>query len=186
MLLPVRKATSGPLAGFPVLNIDFPEFIHHFEEAINKHVDYEMGGKAPNPGAEPISYTQIDCSGFMEDLNAAGTHGESLKQGMPDGSWNQDDWYTKIGFKRTNYANCQLNDGILRVGIHLPGGRGGDPTGHTWEVLSTPPPAGVQKVALSIESYGGHGPGRRPWNHEWFQNHVDHVYCLASIVPMFD
>jgi hypothetical protein len=81
----------------------------------------------------------------------------------------EDDWFAHTEFKRTEYTNCVLPDGFLRVAIHRPGGRGGDATGHIWLVVD----------GHSVESYGGHGPGERPWNHAWFLEHVDDCFVLA-------
>lgn len=177
----LSKAEDGPLAGFVVLPVEFHKFVRRFETTIANGVTYQMGAKADPCGADPIPYSEIDCSGFARDLLAEATAGVALEAGLPDGSWNQDAWYGKVGVKRTVYANCGENDGILRVAVHLPGGRGGDPTGHTWFCLSSPPPPGVVKVPESIESYGENGPGRRPWNHQWFLDSVDHTYCLAAM-----
>lgn len=114
-------------------------------------VKYGFGEKCPEPhlGQLPIVFGEIDCSGFARSSVKFASGGKIV---MPDGSYQQGDWFAAQGFKRTDNSNCALNDGHLRVCIHHPDHI--DETGHIWFVVG----------GRTIESYGGHGPGSRAWN----------------------
>jgi hypothetical protein len=166
--------TDGPLAGFVSVPIDLNRFVNNKQAAYDVHIPYLMGGKDPKCGQGLIDYPRgIDCSGFARTLLMWAAHG--LLNDMPDGSWAEDPWFVSAGFKAGDYnaymANAMNNDGFLRIAIHRPGGRGGDPTGHVWILVN----------GHSVESYGGHGPGERPWNHQWFVDHVDHIFVVGPL-----
>ena len=165
----VPKATTGPLTGFAYLSINISMMIVYIKAAIDKDVKYGFGSKDPNPGQWPIDYSEIDCSGFVRAILAYATCGQSTHAGMPDGSLYEDGWFGSQGFKRTSYYMCSNNDEHVRVGIHRPGGRGGDSTGHIWLVYH----------GLTLESCGGYGPHRQAWDNEWMLEHVDDCYVLC-------
>jgi hypothetical protein len=164
------KQTTGPLAGYPLLAVDMVKFAAYKQAAYDKGVDYGLGAKDPHLGAWPIDYTKIDCSGFVRAILAYSTNGQTVKFGMPDGSFLESDWFKAQGFKAINYSQVPDYASHLCVAIHRPGGRGGDSIGHIWFCIH----------GHSVESYGGNGPGERPWNHAWFVRHVDEVYVIAS------
>jgi len=168
-MLKIAPASAGPLIGFATLNINPSMMLQYAQAAIDKGVDYGFGSKDPNLGTWPIDYSAIDCSGFVRAILAYSTLGQTQRYDMPDGSFLEADWFKAQGFKATTYAMTENVDGHVRVGIHRPGGRGGDSVGHIWLVYR----------GQSIESYGGNGPGRRPWDHQWFLDHVDECYVLC-------
>ena len=169
------KATDGPLAGFTVAKLDIDRFIQFKSDEFKKYVSYDFGAKDPDPGSGVVDFDKIDCSGDVRTILMYISHGAF--NDLPDGSAMQNHYFEIKGFKHGDYTaylnNAQLSDGLLRVAIHRPGGRGGDKTGHIWLLIN----------GHSDESYGGHGPGERPWNHQWFLDHVDDIYVLGPIGP---
>lgn len=173
----IAKATGGPLVGFAVLPLAAALLLSALAACQFRGVGYGLGSKAPegHPPQPQFSvkpnFRRIDCSGFVRWALWVATKGAVL---LPDGSAVQNDWCAAMGLKRTDYANCALQDGHVRLCFHRPNGRGGDRMGHVWLVYGD-----GSGVAMTLESYGGHGPGRRPWNHQWFLDHVDDVYVLC-------
>jgi len=163
----IHKAADGPLAEFMVIDIDWLKLTDFKQRCYDAHVGYGFGDKDPHPGSGQVDFATIDCSGFVRTLLDYASDGATAP--MPDGSWQEDSWFAKTGFKPTEYATCALSDGHLRVAIHHPGGRGGDPVGHIWLATN----------GHTIESYGGHGPGERPWNHPWFIASADDCFVLG-------
>ena len=163
------KQTTGPLAGYATLTVNIGKLIAYYGSCVAHAVKYGLGAKDPHPGTFPPRYGAIDCSGFVRTILAYATAGQSATYGMPDGSWMEDNWFKVQGFKPASYQDCANKDGHVRVAIHRPNGRGGDSTGHIWLVYN----------GESLESYGGHGPGRRPWDHQWFVDHVDDCYVIS-------
>jgi hypothetical protein len=168
-MLKITPATAGPLTGFATLNINLSLMLAYIAAAMSKGVQYGFGAKDPNLGTWPIDYHSIDCSGFVRAALAYSTHGQTQRYDMPDGSFLEADWFAAQGFKKTSYDMTANVDEHVRVAIHRPNGHGGDPIGHIWLIFK----------GQSIESYGGHGPGRRAWNHQWFVDHVDECYVLC-------
>jgi hypothetical protein len=111
---------------------------------IVNHILYKLGAKAPSPGCDSTLIREIDCSGLIKWLleRIAGLID------IPDGSYNQRRWFQCEGFKQTDYANCGLLDGRLRIAFIDPKESG---HGHVWLVWN----------GKTIESYGGDGVGRR-------------------------
>jgi len=116
-------------------------------ESCENRVTYNLGAKVPLD-AEPGAIKKIDCSGWARWLVHFITHGETT---MPDGSQNQLAWCRESNFKLTEFGNCALTDGRLRICFMRakPGGHG-----HVWLCIN----------GRTIESYGGHGVGRRKWD----------------------
>jgi hypothetical protein len=163
----VHLAVDGPLYGFNVVDLDLRKFEDFKQRCYDAHVGYLFGAKDPNPGSGRVDFAAIDCSGFVRTLLDYASDGATSS--IPDGSWMEDDWFAKGVFKRTAYSECGAGDAHVRVAVHRPGGRGGDATGHIWLTVN----------GHSVESYGGHGPGERPWDHPWFLAHVDDCYVLC-------
>lgn len=180
----IAKATTGPLKGFAVLNIDKAKFVAFFVALIGAGVRYLMGGKWPESHMgempPPVRVTGIDCSGAVRAALAAATNC-GLASLLQDGSWNEDDSLVRLGVKRHEIASDQdyldaisAKDGLLRVCIHKPGGRGGDSVGHVWVVLYW------HGRLIVFESCGGHGPYMgHPVDHDWFVAHCDDVFVLG-------
>ena len=169
------KATDGPLVGFAVLPVAAALLLSALAACQFRGVAYGLGSKAPEsqPPQPQFSvkpnFRRIDCSGFVRWALWVATKGAVL---LPDGSYVQNDWCAARGFKHGDYktyGNTALHDGHLRLCFHKPGGRGGDSIGHVWLVLN----------GKTLESFGGHGPGARDWDHPWFKDSVDDVYVLC-------
>lgn len=157
---------TGALEGFRVMPLDTAKLEGGLHQCEAVPVHYGMGDKAPEPFSFPPNFHAIDCSGFARWVIFHATGGDVL---MPDGSYVQSDWCEQHGFKKTDYANAANHDGHVRIAFHHPGGRGGDGTGHVWIILN----------GMSLESYGGHGPGSRSYSHQWFLDHVDACYVVS-------
>jgi hypothetical protein len=127
-------------------------------------IKYSLGAK-PRMGAIPgLGFGKADCSGFVRWLVYGASHG---KVSMPDGSWHQQRWCERMGFKRTSYGTFGLNDDRLRIAFISP--KKGK-IGHVWLCIN----------GMTIESYGGHGAGRRPWNTPVLLRNVDSCYVLTE------
>lgn len=130
------------------------------------YIKYLLGGKL-RMGSDPPSANVVDCSGYARWLIHGATHGKVL---MPDGSWYQQEWCKAQGFKRTDYNHCALSDSRLRIAfINTKPGK----VGHVWLVIN----------GQTIESYGGHGAGRRPWDAPVLKNGVNACYVLTDVLP---
>ena len=164
------KQTSGPLAGFALLGIDWARFEQYENATVDKGIRYGFGSKDPHLGAWPVDYTSIDCSGYVRAILAYATHQQTTQNGMPDGSFLEADWFKAQGFKAIDYSTAPDWASHLIVGIHRPGGRGGDAVGHIWLCIH----------GHTIESYGGHGPGTHAWDDPWYPDHCDECYVLAT------
>ncbi len=149
MANPFPKATTGPLAGYSVAPVDIVYLLHLMALCVSAHVRYLMGGKAHDLMAVPLDVSEIDCSGFMRWLLYHATRGALL---MPDGSCNEGEDLSQLGFKPTDPQNCALADGHVRVCIHIADDK--DDTGHIWLVLN----------GITYESHGGVGVSSRAWN----------------------
>ena len=153
----MKLATVGDLAGNQYADdFDLAKFVEFKQRCYARvaagQLAYGFGAKDPNPGSGAIDFVSIDCSGFVRTLLKFAA--PATFKDMPDGSFLDDDWFGRMGFKRTEYANFALQDGRLRVAIHRANGRGGDPVGHIWLGIN----------GHTVESFGGHGPGERSWD----------------------
>jgi hypothetical protein len=147
-----------------------------FENWCIGRIHYQMGAKCSNLGKFPPTFDLngqpcmgVDCSGFVRAILDYATIGSFA---IPDGSFVQDEWLKTQGFPSVPYDDCSCDDNYVRIAIHRPGGRSGDPTGHIW--LCT--------HAHTVESYGGHGPGNRPWDTPLLVSLVDDCYRLGQFV----
>ncbi len=162
----LASATGGPLIGFAVLPLAVSLLLAALAACQFRGVRYGLGSKAPEPLSAKVCFRRIDCSGFVRWALWVATKGAVL---LPDGSYVQNDWCAAMGFKRTDYSNCTLHDGHVRLCFHKPNGHGGDSMGHVWICLN----------GKTLESFGGHGPGQRDFDHQWFLDHVDDCYVLC-------
>lgn len=144
--------------------VNKPVLVDFMNKCLNK-ISYELGAKA-RFGAKPLrDFTKIDCSGFVRWLihMASGVR-------MPDGSWNQRVWCQKQGFKQNPYKSVAgLKDNRLRIAFI-------DPTkgksGHVWLIIN----------GKTIESYGGHGVGRRRWNSLGLYLKAKYCFTLTDVM----
>ena len=130
---------------YQVLTINRQALVDAINASVGK-VKYRLGAK-PKMSAVPgqPGFRVCDCSGYVRwMLHQLGVH-------CPDGSWYQQDWCKQRGFKSTTYSNARLSDDRLRLAfINTAPGK----VGHVWFIIN----------GYTIECYGGHGTGRRPWN----------------------
>jgi len=124
---------------------------------------YKLGAKA-GLSTPPEAVAAIDCSGFVRHILYNSTPGRIT---MPDGSWHQEKWCGEHNFKPTEYANCALTDDRVRIGFIKPTKRS---AGHVLLCVN----------AQTIESRGGHGPGRRRWNVKPLISKVSDCYVLSA------
>lgn len=132
-------------------------------KACDGHVAYKLSAKPPLD-SHPGDFKEADCSGFVRWLVFWTTNGEVK---MPDGSQNQGAWAHKEGFKLTQFGNCGLHDGIVRMCVMKPDSSG---HGHVWLVIN----------GKTIESCGGKGVCRRKW--ETLKKHNPDTYVLTGVI----
>lgn len=133
------------------------------------HHSYRMGSK-PRLGSSAGQWTRTDCSGYIRWL-LHGCTKPAVK--LPEGSVEQREWCEQHALKATSpsyKANGGLLDDILRIAFIRPTKR---KAGHVWLVIN----------GRTIESYGGHGPGRRPWDTKVLLKNVDGCYVLTGPLP---
>ena len=158
------------------ININYDKFAQIEGYCIGRF-HYQMGGKCSNLGDFPPMFelngapcNGVDCSGFVRMLLHRSADG--VAKSMPDGSYIEDNWFAAQGFQRVAYSECANNDQKVRVAIHRPNGRGGDPTGHIWLCVH----------GHTVESHGGVGPSQRAWNDKLLISLVDDCFVLGPLV----
>lgn len=150
------RAASGPLAGSLVAPISLDRLVKFTEACIAQKVGYGFGSKDAHPGSGQVTFTEIDCSGFVRTalMWAAG----GAFHDLPDGSYTQGEYFAAAGFKPTQAASGGLCDGVLRVFVHHPDHK--DETGHVWLTFGRPGSSNPH----TLESHGGLGVSMRDWN----------------------
>ncbi|MCC7229270.1 MAG: C40 family peptidase [Fimbriimonadaceae bacterium] len=118
-----------------------------------KDCKYLLGAKAPFLGVQLADVKEIDCSGYTR-LIVSKACGEVI----PDGSAKQLEWLIENHFKESTVEAGKLKDGILRMFV-LPQQPGKGVGRHVGFILN----------GRTYESYGGHGPGSRPWSGKGYQ-----------------
>lgn len=188
-LIKATQQTCPALTGYPFVPVDLTRLHEFTMTAEADKIHYLYGGKDPNLGSGLIDFPQgIDCSGWDRTVKDYATHSIMKQLGYPDGSYQQAVWCINNKLKchriysQQDYLNAVAKDGILRTGFHFPNGRGGDSVGHVFNLLFDPEdPASATNGITSNESYGGHGPGERPYTHQWFLDHCDLVVCVGPL-----
>ncbi|MEN6581695.1 MAG: hypothetical protein ABFD54_04540 [Armatimonadota bacterium] len=130
-------------------------------------VEYDLNAK-PRLGSLPgTSFTTSDCSGFVRWILYAASGG---KIKLKTGSWYQQQWCREQGFKEVKYSDVAgLHDSRLRIAFI----NGANGAGHVWLIIN----------GQTIECYGGHGAGRRPWNTSVLLRKVDACFVLTDVLP---
>jgi cell wall-associated NlpC family hydrolase len=133
--------------------------------ASNPRVRYGLGAKVTPPGATPgTGFTKVDCSGFVrEALRRATTLGSKF----PDGSVIQHDWIRARDFEKVAPKDGALKDGAVRIAFLKPQ----DSPQRIGHVV-------LLHSGVTLESHGGVGPDRRPWDMKGWQT-KSHVYVLT-------
>ena len=158
--------------GCRILPIDGEQLESLFAQIKDK-VGYKLGAKA-RAGAKVGTFDQIDCSGFIRWFLPL-LCDEHID--VPDGSQNQRAWCERQGFKATDYcANARWCDGRLRIAF-LSQKPGKAWPRHVWLVYGKP----GEERAMTMESYGGHGVGRRWWNNQAFKK-VAACFVLTDVL----
>lgn len=144
-----------------VIKCDRNALVQFIKETVDKK-KYLMGAKVPLH-MNSDEWDTIDCSGYARLLIYKITDGDII---MPDGSFYQNAWCKNQGFKRTPYLSTALKDDRLRIAFIPPK----YDNRHVWLIIN----------GMTAESWGGHGPGRRPWNSQPLRKYVSDCYVLTN------
>jgi hypothetical protein len=145
-----------------------------FVRVTQRKLTYGYGAKDKFCGQGlPIRYGKIDCSGFNRTLMQYAV-GVPFKD-YPDGSWNQCRWLAENGYQSISYNEVPTRYGV-HIAFHHTNGRGADPVGHVWAVVSWP------DSCHTVESYGNNGPGSRDWNTPKLLHIVDECFFIGALV----
>ena len=137
-------------------------------------VPYGWGDKAPSLDCDSAAIHSLDCSGFIRWLLA-----RSSNQGiiLPDGSANMREWLQQnhrdwlVGNGRDAYESAGYQSEATEMDFYLcfidPNS---DHAGHVW---------GVQD-GHTLECYGGHGVGRRPFSQAVLMREVSFVFKVPA------
>jgi cell wall-associated NlpC family hydrolase len=141
---------------WPTLDLDVGLLLLLSERTTREGNQYRLGGKAPSLDADSsvIGRIGIDCSGFVRWILYRATDNRLV---IPDGSWHQREWAESVGFKESTVLAGSATDNRVRLAYMKPLSSGG--IGHIALVHN----------ALTIESSGKRGPGRRPWDGNGWQ-----------------
>jgi hypothetical protein len=114
-------------------------------------VTYSLGAKCDSLTEDSHDIDEMDCSGFVRFAITKCSNPQAV---IPDGSATQHEWFQSQGFEVANYsiAAQQANPGKLFICFMTPETGGG--TGHVWFCWK----------GRTMECYGGHGVGSRPYN----------------------
>jgi hypothetical protein len=132
-----------------------------------RRVTYSYGAKAPSLDCDSSAFDKIDCSGYIRWIIYRATHGAVT---MPDGSVNQHSWCHGQGFRTCAYRDCAAMDSRVRIAF-IPQSK--LHPGHIWLVVN----------GQTIESRGGKGPSRRPWNTKRLTRDVCETFVLTDPMP---
>ena len=157
------------------MSVNLEKLLALHAECERRGIKYGLGAKAPAMAATPAQIARIDCSGYVRWLLWQASGG-ALK--LPDGSQNQRDWCEKNLREVGSYRDAAqyMTGKRLFIAFIRPGYNGCGPVGHVWLLLDGDPGMGV--TAETVESYGGHGPGSRPWNARTLMREVYSVFEL--------
>ena len=147
---------------YKTIEIQRPALVHLIKCSVGR-ARYRLGAK---PKMEAIPGTPgflvADCSGYVRWL----LYNLGVRD-VPDGSWNQERWCITKKFKPTDYSNAGLRDDRLRIAfINAAAGK----AGHIWLVIN----------GQTIESCGGVGTTRRPWDTPVLKSKVAACYVLTD------
>lgn len=152
------------MSTYTTLEINRKRLETEIKQSINAGIKYKLGAKASPLSKSWESIKAIDCSGFVRKF----IH-DLCDYDIGDGSYIQRGNISKAGFKPTFYYNCNLNDNRLRIAFMNPVlGK----SGHVWLIIN----------GKTLESFGGHGPGRRDWDEGILKRAVDFCFVLTEPV----
>jgi hypothetical protein len=178
-----------------IAKIDLNILERDFAQLERRGVGYGYGAKAEgffsngkkwNPNSTGNLSTSInsiehlDCSGFIRYVLYRATETELT---IPDGSQIQREWCEQLAaanllHKVNNYANTNkyITKERLFIAFIKPWTNGCGEIGHVWLVGQF----NKDIFAETMESYGGHGVGSRPWNSHTLLREVYSVYELPT------
>jgi hypothetical protein len=137
--------------------------VNRLGQTVNKK-HYRLGAKVRPLALSASEWSEVDCSGYVRWLIWHITRNHLT---IPDGSWNQNKWAMDYLLRPCPYSDCAEVDDRLRIAFMSPGK---NKHGHVWVVCN----------GRTIESYGGHGPGRRAWNVRSLLSRVSTCYVLTA------
>ena len=145
--------------------LDLHAKLDHATYAVGKDSDGKLKGKAKN-SAEPDKISKLDCSGYVKYVLYNVSDG---KIDIKGGSYYQYKWCKEQKLKKVDYAKAaKKSDNILRLGYFAKKKKG--KYGHVWLILN----------GKTLESHGGTGVNRRPWNNKKLLDNVTHCYEVAT------
>jgi hypothetical protein len=133
-------------------------------------VSYKLGAKPGSLTYLPTAIHYLDCSGAVRYLLYNATSGQLV---IPDGSWYQREWCEDhlIQIPYGTVANAGRER--LFIAFITAGVNGSGETGHVWLVHN----------GKTLESYGGHGIGRRNWDYRVLREQVHKCFELPAYIP---
>jgi hypothetical protein len=150
-------ANLPPTDAFPYPQLQVTDIGKPFEIAAyleSRGVPYVFGGKDSavlNGQVDDLdSITGLDCSGFAGVCLYHMTDGAVRLEDQ--NSQSQGEWAASQGYKESDPSSATNTNGDLYM-FMLPSGSSPDGIGHV----------GFVRNSMTAESYGGHGPGSRPW-----------------------
>ena len=149
---------------YKTIKVDREVLVKWIKATINKG-HYHLGKKlAMGMQLSDWHNPEVDCSGLVRLFLNRITFDHLI---IPDGSWHQNKWAMGYPLRPCDYSDCAKLDDRLRIAFMAPG-RGKH--GHVWLCVN----------GHTIESYGGHGPGRRAWNVKPLLSRVSTCYLLTE------
>jgi hypothetical protein len=177
--------------------IDLDKLERDFGQLQRQGVAYGYGAK-PEGGSDPrtgrrwnpnstgrlstpvSTIENIDCSGFIRFLLYRATEGALV---IPDGSQPEREWCEQkhsagLLHKIAHYAdtNAYITNERLFIAFIKPWTNGCGQIGHVWLVGQFDEDIDAE----TMESYGGHGVGSRPWSSRTLRREVYSVYELPT------
>jgi hypothetical protein len=181
--------------GTKIAAVDLNILERDFAQLERQGVAYGLGAKAEGYVYEGIRWNpnstgqlstpmntikHLDCSGFVRYALYRATE---TKLVIPDGSQNQREWCEKqaadkLLHKVSKYENTNkyLTKERLFIAFIKPWTNGCGTIGHVWLIGQFDKDISAE----TMESYGGHGVGSRPWNARTLLREVYSVYELPT------
>ena len=148
---------------YPSLNIEPAKLEALTADSVAKGVKYKLGAKIdPKEFYKPGD--KVDCSGHVRYLIFHATNATGKAIEIPDGSWNQEEWFKKKGYKPTGFDAALLVDDGIRIAFKQAGISG---IRHVMLIAN----------GMTHESRGGKGPDSVKWgSRRWHRDCT--VYVL--------
>lgn len=142
-----------------------------------RSIKYRLGAKAPALTADTSDYRfldGIDCSGFVRYIIAKATNQRVI---VPDGSFNQLAWAQTQGLHQLEkYKDVVYGDPTRLFLCFIKAADTREGIGHVWLVGKS----SEKDIPRTMESYGGHGIGSRPWFVSPLRHRCHYAYELPT------